>query len=112
MYENAWKGAEAYHYYMMAQRLIYGGKFHEALCVAYKLQDYEEYIPESDIYSLLALASCLDRAFGVCSKAFMKLKTIENVSSDFRSLIVFGVFCKVYLTVSSYCCILIFSTQL
>lgn len=80
MIENAWKGAEAYHYYILAQRLIYGGKFHEALCVAYKLQDYEEYIPEIDIYSLLTLASCLDRAFSICSKALMKLKSIENVS--------------------------------
>lgn len=80
LYENAWKGAEAYHYYMLAQRQIYSGKFHEALCVAYKLQDYEEYIPESDIYSLLTLTSCLDRAFGICSKALMKLKTLENVS--------------------------------
>lgn len=68
---------------MLAQRQIYAGKFHEALCVAYKLQDYEEYIPESDIYSLLALASCLDRAFATCSRAFMKLQTLENVSIVF-----------------------------
>lgn len=79
LYENAWKGAEAYHYYMLAQRLIYGGKFHDALCVAYKLQEFEEFIPESDIYSLLTLAACLDRSFGVCSKALIKLKSLENV---------------------------------
>lgn len=64
---------------MLTQWLIYSGKFRDALCVAYKLQEYEEYIPERDIYALLTLASCLDRSFAVTSKALMKLKTLENV---------------------------------
>ncbi|KAG5898787.1 hypothetical protein JTB14_010997 [Gonioctena quinquepunctata] len=83
--ENAWKGAEAYHYYMLAQRHLYSGKLHDALCVAYKLQDYGDYIPELDIYVLLALTACLDRSFGICSKAFMKLRSLENISTVERN---------------------------
>ncbi|CAG9855118.1 unnamed protein product [Phyllotreta striolata] len=78
--ENAWKGAEAYHYLMLAQRFIYSGKQHQALCVAYKLQDYSEYIPDIDIYCLLALVACIDRCFGVCSVALMKINDLESIS--------------------------------
>ncbi|KAJ8969636.1 hypothetical protein NQ317_009651 [Molorchus minor] len=81
IYETAWKGAEAYHYYMLAHRLLYAGKLHDALCVAYKLQQYNDYIPESDIYSLLTLTACLDRSFAICSKALMKLKSLKNLSN-------------------------------
>nr|XP_023029130.1 WD repeat-containing protein 35 [Leptinotarsa decemlineata] len=83
--ENAWKGAEAYHYYMLAQRHLHSGKLHDALCVAYKLQDYGDYIPEGDIYALLTLAACLDKSFGICSKALMKLKSLENLSVQERN---------------------------
>jgi WD repeat-containing protein 35 len=80
IYENAWKGAEAYHYYMLAQEQLYSGKLHDALCTAYKLQDYVNYISPEEVYSLLALTSCLDRSFGICSKALIKLKTLPEVS--------------------------------
>lgn len=83
IYETAWKGAEAYHYYMMAQKQLYSGKLHDALCIAYKLQDYTDYIPETDVYALLTLTACLDRSFGICSKALMKLKSLKNVSYNF-----------------------------
>lgn len=79
-YENAWKGAEAYHYFILAQNQLYKGKLHDALCISYKLQDYGEFIPEKDIYCLLSLASCLDRSFAICSKALMKLKSLETVT--------------------------------
>nr|CAI5867674.1 unnamed protein product [Callosobruchus analis] len=82
LYENAWRGAEAYHYYMMAQRYLYSGKLHDALCVSYKLQDYADCIPEKDIYYLLALTACLDRSFDVCSRALIRLKSLKNSSAE------------------------------
>ncbi|KAH0816706.1 hypothetical protein GEV33_006088 [Tenebrio molitor] len=85
IYENAWKGAEAYHYYMLAQEQLYSGKLHDALCTAYKLQDYVNYISPEEVYSLLALTSCLDRSFGICSKALIKLKTLPELSQTTRS---------------------------
>ena len=35
---------------------------------------------QEDIYSLLALASCANRAFGTCSRAFIKLESLEELS--------------------------------
>ncbi|XP_056645450.1 WD repeat-containing protein 35-like [Diorhabda sublineata] len=86
MLENAWKGAEAYHYYMMCQRYLFEEKPHEALCTAYKLQDYQDYIRPVDVYSLLTLAAYLDRTYGVCSKALLKLKSLENISEIEQNL--------------------------
>ncbi|XP_056645490.1 WD repeat-containing protein 35 [Diorhabda sublineata] len=85
MVENAWKGAEAYHYYMMCHRYLYYEKPHEALCTAYKLQDYQDYICPVDVYSLLAFAAYLDRKFGVCSAALINLKSLKNISEVEKS---------------------------
>ncbi|EFA11044.2 WD repeat-containing protein 35 isoform X1 [Tribolium castaneum] len=85
VYENAWKGAEAYHYYMLAQEQLYSGKLHDALCTAYKLQDYTSYLNALDIYSLLALTACLDRSFGICSRALIKLTSLPEVSEAVRN---------------------------
>jgi WD repeat-containing protein 35 len=35
---------------------------------------------KEDIYSLLALASCANRAFGTCSRAFIKLESLEELA--------------------------------
>uniref|UniRef100_A0AAR5PI05 WD repeat-containing protein 55 homolog n=1 Tax=Dendroctonus ponderosae TaxID=77166 RepID=A0AAR5PI05_DENPD len=79
LYDNAWRGAEAYHYFILAQHQLYNGKIHDALCITYKLQDYTDFVSESEIYSLLMLTACLDRSFEICSKALIKLKSSENV---------------------------------
>lgn len=66
---------------MLAQNQLYQGKLHDALCISYKLQDYGDYISESEIYSILTLTACLDRSFAICSKALMKLKSLHKVSN-------------------------------
>ncbi|XP_066155495.1 WD repeat-containing protein 35 [Euwallacea fornicatus] len=81
LYENAWRGAEAYHYYILAQHQLYNGKIHDALCISFKLQEYTDFIPECDIYSLLSLTACLDRSFAICSKALMKVKSLNEIIS-------------------------------
>lgn len=50
--------------------------------LALHLKDYEDIIPAVEIYSLLALCACASRAFGTCSKAFVKLESLETLSSD------------------------------
>ncbi|CAG9828348.1 unnamed protein product [Diabrotica balteata] len=79
MVENAWKGAEAYHYLIMAHKHFYGLHMLDALRPAYKLRDYEEYIGPREIYSLLAHISCLAGTFNVCQAAFLKLQHLENI---------------------------------
>ncbi|CAB4060083.1 WDR35 [Lepeophtheirus salmonis] len=42
------------------------------------LRTFDDILNEEDIYSLLALSSCANRAFGTCSRAFIKLESIEE----------------------------------
>ncbi|XP_046911602.2 intraflagellar transport protein Oseg4 isoform X2 [Dermatophagoides farinae] len=75
---DPWKGAEAYHFYLLTQRNLYRGKYQLAMNCALHLQDYEEYLTVQQIYSLLALAAYANKCYDICSKAFIKLESIDN----------------------------------
>ena len=47
-------------------------------------RDYEDILSQEDIYSLLALSSCANRAFGTTSRAFIKLESLEELSPQQR----------------------------
>ncbi|KAG1701662.1 WD repeat-containing protein 35 [Nymphon striatum] len=55
--DHAWKGAEAYHFYTLAQKQLYK-----------------------------ALTSCANHSFGICSKAFIKLESMTCISEESREL--------------------------
>ncbi|OCT79015.1 WD repeat-containing protein 35 [Xenopus laevis] len=82
--DHAWRGAEAYHFFLLAQRQLYEGHLDAAMRTALHLRDYEDIIPAVEIYSLLALCACANRAFGTCSKAFIKLESLENLTAEQR----------------------------
>ncbi|PKU37548.1 wd repeat-containing protein hypothetical protein [Limosa lapponica baueri] len=82
--DNAWRGAEAYHFFILAQRQLYKGSVDAALKTALHLRDYEDIIPAVEIYSLLALCACANRAFDICSKAFVKLESLETLKPEQR----------------------------
>ncbi|XP_010201833.1 WD repeat-containing protein 35 isoform X2 [Colius striatus] len=82
--DNAWRGAEAYHFFILAQRQLYKGSVDAALKTALHLRDYEDIIPTVEIYSLLALCACANRAFDICSRAFMKLESMETLRPEQR----------------------------
>ncbi|XP_077990221.1 WD repeat-containing protein 35-like isoform X1 [Glandiceps talaboti] len=80
--DNAWRGAEAFHFFLLAQRQLYQGYCDASMKTCLHLRDYEDVIDADDIYSLLALAACANRAFGTCSKAFIKLESIETAPAE------------------------------
>ena len=82
--DNAWKGAEAYHFMMMAQRQLYAGQFPEALVTSTKLREFEDIIEPRDIHSLIALCAFYNRAWGQCSKAFIELESLKGLAADER----------------------------
>nr|XP_012150631.1 PREDICTED: WD repeat-containing protein 35 isoform X2 [Megachile rotundata] len=82
--ENAWRGAEAYHFLLLAHRQIYSGNFDAAMKTALRLREYEDILQPEDIYCLLALSSAVNHAFAVCSKAFIKLESLEIISESAR----------------------------
>ncbi|KAI1284858.1 WD repeat-containing protein 35 [Halotydeus destructor] len=88
--DQPWKGAEAYHLWLLAQRQLYDGYLDAAMRTALHLRDYEDFIDCEDIYALIALTSCVHRFFAICSKAFIKLESLETISGldreDYKEL--------------------------
>jgi WD repeat-containing protein 35 len=67
-------------------KISFSGYVDAAMKTALHLREYEDILETEDIYCILALASCASRAFGTCSKAFIKLESLEKVS-DRRNVI-------------------------
>ncbi|XP_033121645.1 WD repeat-containing protein 35-like isoform X2 [Anneissia japonica] len=82
--DNAWRGAEAYHFFLLAQRQLYQGYVDASMKTALYLCEFDDIIPAADIHSLLGLAACANRAFGTCSKAFIKLESLESLTQEQR----------------------------
>lgn len=53
---------------------------------ALHLRKYEDIIPTVEIYSLLALCSAASRAFGTCSRAFIKLESLGGLDPQQQQL--------------------------
>jgi len=82
--DNAWRGAEAYHFLLLTQRQLYEGFTDAALRTAHALIDYEDLISPETIYSLIALNATIARSFGSCSNAFIRLESLEDISPELR----------------------------
>jgi WD repeat-containing protein 35 len=66
--DNAWRGAEAYHFWLLAHRQLYSGNVDLAMRTALHLRDYEDILDPLEVYSFLALASFYNKFYGQCSK--------------------------------------------
>ena len=53
--DRPWHWAEAYHFYLLAQRQLFQKYFDAAMRTAKLLSDYEDVLPPRDIYSLLGM---------------------------------------------------------
>ena len=70
---NAWRGAAAYHFYMLAHRQFYAGLIDASMKTAIKLCEYDDILDPRDIFSLLCVTSLRNKFFGICSRAFVKV---------------------------------------
>ena len=77
--DSSWKGAEAYHFMLLAHRQLYNGLHKEAMRTAVRLKDYETVLPPAEIYSLLCLSSFYAKFYGQTSKALIKLQAMEKL---------------------------------
>jgi WD repeat-containing protein 35 len=78
--DNPWRGAEAYHLYLLAHRQLYTGNLDRALRTSLKLAAYEDILEEREIYSLIALTAFYTKHFEQCSRAFIKLETLPGLN--------------------------------
>lgn len=82
--DQIWHYAEAYHYILLSQRQLRAGLMHSSVLSSIRLRDFEDVLEIEKIYGLIALASCADRSFGTCSKAFIKLEAIDTIQEHKR----------------------------
>ena len=80
--DNAWRGAAAYHYYVLAHKQLYAGSMDAATKTSIRLAEYEDVLPRRDIYSIVALAAYHNGDYDVCSRAFIKLETLDDLAED------------------------------
>ena len=76
---NSWKGAEAFHYYMLCQHQLYNRKFKEACKTSIRLTLYEKELGSEDVYRLIALCSYLNKSFNICSNALSTLEKLNTI---------------------------------
>uniref|UniRef100_A0A183BUW6 ANAPC4_WD40 domain-containing protein n=1 Tax=Globodera pallida TaxID=36090 RepID=A0A183BUW6_GLOPA len=80
------RGAEAFHFFMLAHCQLYEGAYDAAMKTALTLIAYDDLLEAIEVYSLLALTSYLTEHYGICSKAFMKLETMAFIPKDEREV--------------------------
>lgn len=78
--DRAWRGAEAHHFWTLAQAQVQAGEYHAALRTALNTRRYIDALDAFDVFSLLALVALCTGHFGIASKAFMKLESIPGLS--------------------------------
>ena len=81
---SAWRGAAAYHFFMLAQSQFLQGKVDAAMKTSIRCCEFDDILDGKQIYSLLCLTSLRNDYFEVCSKAFVKLETLPNLSEQDR----------------------------
>jgi WD repeat-containing protein 35 len=83
--DKAWQGAEALHYFLMAQRMLYEGRIEEAMQCALNLVYYDDILEPRNIYSLIAVTAYYAKYFATCSKAFVKLTSLKLAEPVLRN---------------------------
>eukprot|EP01017_Pseudomicrothorax_dubius_P039610 TRINITY_DN6098_c0_g1_i1.p1 TRINITY_DN6098_c0_g1~~TRINITY_DN6098_c0_g1_i1.p1 ORF type:complete len:208 (+),score=56.30 TRINITY_DN6098_c0_g1_i1:64-687(+) len=84
MLNNPWRGAEAWHFYILAHKHLYNGDFKTGLKAALRLAEYELEMEPKRVYTLIALAAYLNGSFRECSRAFVKLESIQSLTPEER----------------------------
>ena len=92
--ESPWKGALAFHFYILAQKQYYAGRIEYALYTALHLKEYDDILSEKIIFSLLALISFQSQNFGTCSKAFVKLESMTDADQEEFEELAVSIFTK------------------
>lgn len=54
---NPWRGAEAWHFFMLTQRLLYEGDYINALKASIRLCEYEKDMDPKKIHAIMVIAA-------------------------------------------------------
>ena len=82
--DNAWRAAEAYHFSLLAERLLYQGNVASAMEVAEYLTHFDDVLEAKYVYSSLAMSAYFNKHYGLCSKAFVRLEALVGLTDAER----------------------------
>eukprot|EP00727_Mastigamoeba_balamuthi_P004271 m51a1_g13841 hypothetical protein (1211) ;mRNA; r:520608-525261 len=82
--EMGWRGAEAYHFLMLAHSQLYSGKIDACMKTSIRLTEYEDILDQREIYTLIALSSYYNKHYKQCSRAFTRLEMLEALTPEQR----------------------------
>ncbi|CCI42195.1 unnamed protein product [Albugo candida] len=85
--DNPWRGAEAYHLFLLAHRQLYTNETERAFRTSTKLASYDDILENREIYSLIALTSLQTKYYDQCSRAFIKLENDTSIPEKIREQI-------------------------
>ena len=81
---NPWRGAEAYHYYMLCQVQLYKKKYKESCKTAQRLKFYEDILGTETVYRLIAICSYMNKCYKFFSDALIILGNDEKIDKNLR----------------------------
>lgn len=84
MIDSAWRGAEAFHFFLLAQRQLKTGDYAACLKTAKVLVEYDDILDAVAANSIFALAAVANKSYGACSQAFFKLESMTSISEAKR----------------------------
>lgn len=82
--DRPWRGAEAFHFYLLAHKHLYSGNVDNAMKAALYLRDFEDLLGSEPVFALIALTACANRSFALCSKALLRLETLDSLDDTQR----------------------------
>jgi WD repeat-containing protein 35 len=80
--DQAWRAAEAVHFWMLAQDQLHSRRAAEAMQSAMRATLFEDVLPSRATYSLLALSAIMAGYMGVASRAFIRLESLPEEEAD------------------------------
>ena len=77
---NHWRGAEAYHYYLLCQVQLHRKQYKECCKTVMRLKLYEDIFGTEDVYRLIAVCSYVNKCYKIFSTALCVLSNDEKIN--------------------------------
>ena len=79
---NPWRGAEAYHFYLLCQRQLHQKKYKESCKTALRLKFYKDILGTEIIYKLIAICSYLNKCYKFFADALIILSNDKSINKN------------------------------
>ena len=81
---NHWRGAEAYHYYLLCQVQLHQKKYKSSCKTAMRLKFYEDILGTETIYRLIAICAYMNNCYKFFANALDILSNDEKINKNSR----------------------------